>query len=86
MVANVVRAEIRYYAQLREKLGLSREEVELTLPAGEQEILDRLAGLHPAVESLLRASRLAVDDEYLPRGAVIRSLASADVISPVSGG
>ena len=85
-MANLVRAEIRYYAQLREKLRVSSEELELELPATEEEILKRLAALHPGQEALILALRLAVEDEYLPRGTVIQRLPSADVIPPVSGG
>jgi len=46
-VPKLVRVEIRYYAQLREDLRLSNEEIELELPATEEDILNRLAQLHP---------------------------------------
>ena len=82
----LVRVEVRYYAQLRENLRLSREEVEWEFPALEEEILRRLARLHPAQEQLIRASRIAVEDAYLPQGTVIHEATSVDVISPVSGG
>ena len=85
-VPKLVRVEVRYYAQLRENLRLSSEEVELELPATEDDILARLAAIHPAQEKLIRASRIAVEDTYLPRGTVIQELISMDVISPVSGG
>jgi len=82
----LVRVEVRYYAQLKENLRLSREDVEFELPATEDEVLRRLAILHPAQEKLILASRAAVEDAYLPRGTVIDALESVDVISPVSGG
>lgn len=82
----LVRVEVRYYAQLRENLRLSFEEMELELPITEDEILARLIAIHPAQEKLIRASRIAVEDAYLPRGTVIQELISIDVISPVSGG
>ncbi len=85
-MSKLVRIEIRYYAQLREKLRLNSEEVELELPTTEDAILRRLSALHPGEEKLILASRAAVEDEYLPRGSVINELASVDVISPVSGG
>ena len=85
-VPKLVRVEVRYYAQLRENLRLSHEEAELELPATEDDILARLAAIHPAQEKLIRASRIAVEDAYLPRGTVIQELTSVDVISPVSGG
>ncbi len=85
-MSKLVRVEIRYYAQLRESLRISREEIELELPATEEEILKRLAQSHPAQEKLILASRAAVQDAYLARGTMIRELESLDVISPVSGG
>ncbi len=85
-MSKLVRVEVRYYAQLRENLRLSLEETELELPATEDGILHHLTVLHPAQEKLILASRIAVDDAYLPRGTVIHELTSVDVISPVSGG
>ena len=85
-MSKLVRIEIRYYAQLREKLGLDGEEAELEFPATEDDILRRLIALHPAQEKLILASRAAIDDEYLPRGAIIQEAAAVDIISPVSGG
>ena len=82
----LVSVEVRYYAQLRENLRLVREATEIEIPATEEAILRHLARLHPAQEALIRASRIAVEDAYLPQGTVIRELASVDVISPVSGG
>ena len=82
----LVRVEVRYYAQLKENLRLGREDVEFELPATEDEVLRRLAILHPAQEKLILASRAAVEDAYLPQGTVINALESVDVISPVSGG
>ena len=86
MVKKLTKVELRYYAQLREALHASREEVEIGLPATEMEILSELAGRHPLHGKLIQASRLAVNDEYLPHGTVIRELSTADLISPVSGG
>ena len=85
-VLKLVRVEVRYYAQLRENLRLSCEEVELELPITEDGILNQLATLHPTQEKLIHASRIAVEDAYLPRGTVIDELTSIDVISPISGG
>ena len=85
-VPKLVRVEIRYYAQLREDLRLSNEEIELELPATEEDILNRLAQLHPKQAALFLASRAAVEDEYLPRGTVVQDLRAVDVIPPVSGG
>ena len=86
MVKKLTKVELRYYAQLREALRTSREEVEIGLPATESEILAGLAGRHPVHAKLIQASRLAVNDEYFPHGTIIGEFTSADLISPVSGG
>jgi len=77
---------IRYYAQLRDALKTSSEELELEFPALESEVLGRLAELHPRQRDLLLASRVAVDDGYLDGGSAIVAATALDIISPVSGG
>jgi molybdopterin converting factor small subunit len=77
---------IRYYAQLRDSLGLREESVELRWPLSEQEILQFLANQHPSQQKLILASRIAWNDEYLPAGTLVDSADILDVISPVSGG
>ncbi len=78
--------EVRYYAQLREALKTSKEDVSLELPAFEKEILQRLAQLHPKQHELLMASRVAVDDGYVDAHARLQGFTGMDIISPVSGG
>ena len=85
-MTKLVRVQVRYYAQLRDGLGLSQEDVEVELPTTEPVILRFLANLHPIHADLILTSRLAVEDEYLPHGTRILELGSVDIISPVSGG
>lgn len=77
---------VRYYAQLRDALKTSSEEVELELPARERDILEKLAELHPRQRELFLASRVAVDEGYVDGKAAITAATSVDIISPVSGG
>lgn len=78
--------QVRYYAQLREALKTSKEEVSLELPALEGEILERLAQMHPKQRDLFMASRVAVDDGYVDAHAQLQGFTGVDIISPVSGG
>lgn len=78
--------EVRYYAQLREALGRSQEEVSLELPARERDILERLADLHPRQRDILLASRVAVDDGYVDGASALDPRGGIDIISPISGG
>ncbi len=81
----VRRVQIRYYAQLRDALGTGSEEVELVLPAGEREVLEHLAALHPRQRDILLASRVAAGDGYVGE-QVPAADSGLDIISPVSGG
>lgn len=77
---------VRYYAQLRDALKTSSEEVSFAFPAREREILERLAALHPAQRALFLASRVAVEDEFLGEAARADGAGSIEIISPISGG
>jgi molybdopterin converting factor small subunit len=78
--------QVRYYAQLREALKKSSEEISLELPVREKEILELLAGIHPKQRPLFMASRVAVDDGYVDAEAALQGFSGIDIISPVSGG
>jgi molybdopterin converting factor small subunit len=82
----VSRVQVRYYAQLRDALGRSVEEVEFDLPAGERAVLDRLAALHPRQKDLLLASRMAAGDGYAGSLSPADAASGIDIISPISGG
>ncbi len=79
--------QVRYYAQLREALQVSTEELSLDLPTSERAILDRLAEMHPKQRELFFASRVAVEEAYVDADALLSKLADGiDIISPISGG
>ncbi|MDB5051153.1 MAG: hypothetical protein JWO30_4224 [Fibrobacteres bacterium] len=77
---------VNYYAQLREALKTSAEDVAVDLPAREGDILERLAQLHPRQRDLLMASRVAVNEDYVDAGSMLDGLSGVDIISPISGG
>jgi molybdopterin converting factor small subunit len=78
--------QVRYYAQLRDALKTSQEEISLNLPLKEQDILERLAQLHPKHRELLFASRVALNEGYVNAEAGLEDFCEIDIISPVSGG
>ncbi len=77
---------VNYYAQLREALKTSTEEVSVELPARERDILERLAELHPRQRDLFLASRVAVNEDYVDARTPLSGLQGVDIISPISGG
>jgi molybdopterin converting factor small subunit len=78
--------QVRYYAQLREALKMSSEIVSLELPISERDLLSILANRHPKQKELLFASRVAVDEGYVPGEKTFTGFSEVDIISPVSGG
>lgn len=77
---------VRFYAQLREALKTSEENLTLSFPATENQILITLFEKHPKQKALLLASRIAVDENYLEVDAILEAASIIDVISPISGG
>ncbi len=80
------KVKVRYYAQLREQLGLREEDVDLQLPNDEQHLLEQLAALHPQVAVLFKSSRIAVEDQYFNLHHCFENISVVDIISPISGG
>jgi hypothetical protein len=78
--------QVRYYAQLRDALKTSGEEVTFEFPLRERDVLERLAVLHPQQRGIFLASRVAVDDGFVSGGAWVEQTAGLDIISPISGG
>jgi molybdopterin converting factor small subunit len=78
--------QVRYYAQLRDALKTSGEEVAFEFPAREREILEALAARHPGQRGIFLASRVAVDDGFVASGALLHDPSGLDIISPISGG
>jgi molybdopterin converting factor subunit 1 len=77
---------VLYFAVVRERLGTDREE--LALPAGAR-VADLLAALkerHPALESLLPAVRVSVNQEFRANDFAVNDGDEVALIPPVSGG
>lgn len=77
---------VRYYANLRESLKTSEEEITILLPTTEKKILEVLLLIHPKYSEILKASRIAIDENYVETNTIIRMIHVIDIISPISGG
>ncbi|KAI8463979.1 MAG: ThiamineS/Molybdopterin converting factor subunit 1 [Monoraphidium minutum] len=84
-----MRVRVLYFARSREAAGGAGEEA-LELPEGSTtaQLLDLLRGRHPALESVLRACVLAVNQEYVGLDAALPLKEGDEValIPPLSGG
>ena len=76
-----------YFAAIRERMGLSAEELELPDEVRDVAGLARyLEGSRPALRGLLASVRFAVGDEFASLDRVIEAHAVVALIPPVSGG
>ncbi len=82
----IQKVQVRYYAQLREALKTSSEEISMDMPLTEKEILNQLANRHPKLRNLFFASRVAVDEGYVEATESLQHFSCIDIISPISGG
>lgn len=79
---------VRYFASLREALGLGAEQVETqaaTLGALRDELLAR-GGVYAEVLARGRAVRMALDQQMSDEAAVLREGAEVAFFPPVTGG
>jgi len=77
---------IRLFATLKELARASQVSVEVEEPATVTHLLIALAEKIPAIESLLKSSLIAVNQEYAERDQIIRSADEIALFPPVSGG
>ncbi len=79
---------VRYFASIREGLGLGQELIETqaaTLGALRDELLAR-GGAHAALLGRGRAVRMALDQQMSDESAVLREGAEVAFFPPVTGG
>jgi MoaE-MoaD fusion protein len=77
---------ILYFAVARERVGLSREELDVAPGAQVKDVLGLLVARHPALAPLLPHLRVAVDQEFMPVEAPVPPGAELALIPPVAGG
>lgn len=83
-----MKLNVRYFASLREALGLGAEQVETqaaTLGALRDELLAR-GGVYAEVLARGRAVRMALDQQMSDEAAVLREGAEVAFFPPVTGG
>jgi len=77
---------VLYFAAARERTGRAREEYELPPGASVADVLRLVVGRHPGLERLVPHLRVAVDQEFVGVGALVRPGAEVALIPPVAGG
>ena len=75
---------VLYFSLLREKLGRSEEEIEFS--GSVRELKELLAERYPEARSLIRAVRVAVNEEYVSGDRRLEGGERVALIPPVSGG
>lgn len=81
-----MRVTVRYFAGVRERLGLTEEVVEVDAEADVDAVWLVLCGRHPALEGLRRYLRLSVNLEFVEGTHAVADGDEIAVIPPVAGG
>lgn len=81
-----MRVNVRYFAVVRERLGLEAETVEIPDGSDAGAALDALAGRHDAIAHLRRHLRVAVNQEMVDLDACLTDGDELALIPPVAGG
>lgn len=77
---------VLYFAHARRATGLDTETIGVDSPLDTDTFWELITSLHPALAPLRASSRLARDNEFLSRDALIQPNDEIAVIPPVSGG
>ncbi|MDM4016719.1 MoaD/ThiS family protein [Roseiconus lacunae] len=82
-----MKLKVLLFAGLREAAQASSIEVEIKTPATANDVVDEVAKRLPSAATLIRLSRLAIDQSYVADDAVVTADAKEfALIPPVSGG
>jgi molybdopterin converting factor subunit 1 len=81
-----MRVRIRYFAAVREALGVGEEQVDLEAGASVGDLQRALEARHPALHGHRRGLRFAVGTRFTPLEAPLSEGAEVALIPPVSGG
>lgn len=81
-----MRVRVLLFAAARDAAGVSETHADLADGANVADAFAALGAAHPRLAAVLPSCVAAVDEEFAPRGAVLRHGATLAVLPPVSGG
>lgn len=81
-----MKVTLRLFSIAKEMAGFGEREVEVAPGAQAGAVLDILTGLNPQFSDWRGSLRLAVNQEYVPEGHLLRPGDEVAIIPPVSGG
>lgn len=81
-----MQVRLRYFAVVRETVGRADEEREVEPGTTAGALFDQLAGEHPRLAPMKRATMLMVNQEYVPASHPLADGDELALIPPVSGG
>jgi molybdopterin converting factor subunit 1 len=81
-----MRVTILYFAHLADRAGTREETREVPEGTSAAILCDLLAQAHTKLGDVLKACRVAVDEEFVDRSTVLRDAQTVAFIPPVSGG
>lgn len=82
-----MRVRVNFYGVLKEDVGTSQTEVELSVDRPTiDDLATRLESTYPELASRLATTAFAVDSQVVDRDFVLNDNAQVDLLPPVSGG
>lgn len=83
---DTIRINVLLFSVLRERVGLSSLEMQLTSGSRPRELLDELSVRFPAIATYREVVRIAVNQTYVDEDAELNHGDEVALITPVSGG
>ncbi|RMF23020.1 MAG: molybdopterin converting factor subunit 1 [Deltaproteobacteria bacterium] len=83
---SAVAVRVLYFGIVRERLGVSEEQVDVEPPATVGRLMRRLTELHPDLAEGVASLRVALNQEYVGEDASLADDDEVAIIPPVSGG
>lgn len=81
-----MRVPVRFFSQLKEIAGVSKEDVDLPTPARVADLLARLYQLHPGLERWDRHLLVGAGLEFVERDHLLQPDEEIALMPPVQGG
>jgi molybdopterin converting factor subunit 1 len=81
-----LRIKVRYFASIRERTGVSAEEIELQEGATAENVIAEAKRLHPNIDTQNGAVFVSVNGEFVDPSRRLESSDDVALFPPVSGG
>lgn len=82
----MIKIRLKLFASMKDICGFSERDLSFEKPASVNELIDKLAALHPAVAEKKGILLVAVNEDYTDTDAILKDGDTVAIFPPVSGG